>query len=34
MVLDATATLDEANPFDPSSWEDFFVTYTPTELEA
>jgi hypothetical protein len=34
MVLDATTRLDEASPFDPSLWEEFFGTYTPAELEA
>ncbi|CAN6325150.1 unnamed protein product [Urochloa humidicola] len=33
MVVAATATLDKASPFDPSLWKDFFVTYTPPELE-
>ncbi|CAN6289376.1 unnamed protein product [Urochloa humidicola] len=33
MVVATTATLDKASPFDPSLWKDFFVTYTPPELE-
>ncbi|RCV44712.1 hypothetical protein SETIT_9G396500v2 [Setaria italica] len=33
MVVAAIATLDDGSPFDPSLWDDFFITYTPPESE-